>query len=159
MASFFHSYVGAVYITKGSPVVQTWIAKLIDPEADVGPQTQPGQSATAMPNQNNNASPGPTDTSTGTNTSTSLVVPVSMVNEVAIQRGHAINYVASSEGPSHLPSWTVRCLSKCLSLFTAWTFFDGFSAVNNVEKGMGVACTQKIAKEEAARRAWVAMGW
>jgi len=43
--------------------------------------------------------------------------------------------------------------------FTAWSFFDHFSAVNNVEKGMGVASNQKIAKEEAARRAWVAMGW
>jgi len=156
MASFFHSYVGAVYLTKGLPVVQTWIAKLIDPEADVGPQTQPsGQSATA---QNNNAS-GHAGASTTTSASTSLVVPISMVNEVAIQRRHAIDYVASSEGPSHLPTWTVRCQSKCPNIFTAWTFFDGFSAVDNVEKGMGVGSNRKIAKEEAARRAWVAMGW
>jgi dsRNA-specific ribonuclease len=31
--------------------------------------------------------------------------------------------------------------------------------VNGVEKGIGVGKSQKVAKEEAAKQAWVAMGW
>jgi dsRNA-specific ribonuclease len=39
------------------------------------------------------------------------------------------------------------------------TFSTLVFIVNNVEKGLGVGKTQKIAKEDAARQAWVAMGW
>lgn len=31
--------------------------------------------------------------------------------------------------------------------------------VNGVERGVGVGKSQKVAKEEAARRTWLAMGW
>jgi ribonuclease-3 len=31
--------------------------------------------------------------------------------------------------------------------------------MNGEEKGIGVGKSQKIAKEDAARQAWVAMGW
>lgn len=125
MAAFFHSYVAAVYLTKGLLVVQAWIAKLMDPEADVGQQPQPGQSSQ---NESNNAS-GHAGASTSNPTggsassSASLVVPVSLVNQVAMKRGVSINYVATSEGQSHLPTWTVACMSKCLVFLPHSLFF------------------------------------
>jgi dsRNA-specific ribonuclease len=33
MAAYFHSYVGALFISKGSSPIQEWISKLIDPDA------------------------------------------------------------------------------------------------------------------------------
>jgi dsRNA-specific ribonuclease len=36
---------------------------------------------------------------------------------------------------------------------------NGFTIVNNVERGVGVGKNQKEAREEAAGQAWVAMGW
>jgi len=69
------------------------------------------------------------------------LISLSLVNQTAMQKGFAINYAASQEGPPHQPTWTVRCL------------------INNVERGRGTAKSQKLAKEEAARRAWLTMGW
>jgi len=135
--TYFHSYVGALYVTKGLFPIDAWIFKLIDPDANLGSPTQPwqqGQDRESASHPGPSLS-GPSDPVTGTN------VPVSLVNQTATLRNIPINYVPSHEGPPHLPTWTVRCY------------------INNVEKGVGVGKSQKIAKEEAAQQAWKAMGW
>ncbi|KIM47267.1 hypothetical protein M413DRAFT_440728 [Hebeloma cylindrosporum] len=68
-------------------------------------------------------------------------ITVALVNQTASQKGIQITFLATSEGQAHQPIWTVRC---CM---------DG------EEKGIGIGKSQKIAKEEAARQAFVAMGW
>lgn len=139
MARYFHTYVGAVYVTKGLQPVERWISQIINPDSNVGSQTSSSSSSSTQV--------------TGAN------VPVFMLNQVAAQRHLPINYVASSEGSSHLPTWTVRCYSKWGFCFGIYYHFNGLFIVNNVERGVGVAGSQKAAKEEAARRAWIAMGW
>ena len=111
MAAFFHSYVAAVLLTKGLHAVQTWISKLIDPDAN--PRPIPDHSTYP---QNNNFPASTTSAPTLSSTS-SLTVPVSLVNETAMRQGLHVNYIASQEGQSHQPTWTVRCLGKRLKAF------------------------------------------
>ncbi|RXW24466.1 hypothetical protein EST38_g1373 [Candolleomyces aberdarensis] len=69
------------------------------------------------------------------------MVTVALMNQKASQMGYQVTYPAEHSGPPHNPLWTVRC---CL---------------NNKEYGRGSGKSQKIAKDEAARKAWAAMGW
>lgn len=156
MAFYFHTYVGALYITKGLAPIQIWISKLIDPGVNLDnfgvvlqqssqdgsgsshqipispPQNQNNATAfgstshaSAVPPYNSQgipygtpappAMPPPPLPSTPLTGSINLV-SLSLVNQTAIQRGFTINYVASQEGLSHQPTWTVRCLSKSLFL-------------------------------------------
>ena len=123
MAAFFHSYVAAVLITKGLPAVQMWISKLIDPDAN--PRPLPGNSTYPQ----NNAVPAATTSAPILSPSipSSLTVPVSLVNETAMRNGLHVNYIASQEGQSHQPTWTVRCLSKRLRLFPGIKSYQSFS--------------------------------
>ena len=133
MATYFHTYVGAIYITKGQPTVETWIAKLIDPDA--GTPTQPWQQFGTQGTTSNNTSSATASTSnSGPSMSNPMLpvtpdnVPVFLVNQTAMQRGVAVNYVATQDGPSHIPTWTVRCYSKWIGLFLRYNiFFNGFT--------------------------------
>jgi len=178
MATYFHTYVGALYVDKKSlKAIQDWISKLIDPTAEP-PVTieQFGQDGIGITSYRNSypspqsqtySSPSSSGIFSSPPASSSYSVPtppagpppplpsspprplagtinlisLSLVNQTAVQKNFSINYVASQEGPPHQPTWTVRCL------------------INNVERGIGVGKSQKNAKEEAARRAWLAMGW
>ncbi|KAK0205676.1 hypothetical protein IW262DRAFT_1444006 [Armillaria fumosa] len=62
-------------------------------------------------------------------------------NEKASQRRVVVEYRAEFTGPPHAGKWTVRCV------------------VNGIEKGQGVGGNKQIAKEQAARAAYYAMGW
>ncbi|KAF8898922.1 ribonuclease III domain-containing protein [Infundibulicybe gibba] len=64
-----------------------------------------------------------------------------LFNQTASQRRVAVEYPAEQSGPPHAPRWTVRCV------------------VNGIEKGVGVGNSKQVAKEEAARQAFYAMGW
>ncbi|KAG5647572.1 hypothetical protein DXG03_008925 [Asterophora parasitica] len=64
-----------------------------------------------------------------------------LFNQTAMQRGVKVDYVASFSGPPHAGRWDIRCI------------------VNGIEKGVGMGASKQIAKEEAARHAYYAMGW
>jgi hypothetical protein len=42
------------------------------------------------------------------------LVNLALVNQTASQRGLQVSYPAEQVGPSHQPTWTVRCCSTCL---------------------------------------------
>jgi len=86
------------------------------------------------------------------------LVTLALVNQTATRKGLDINYIATQDGPSHQPTWTVRCTSKVPLTFSE-TCISKALAVGGTERGVGIAKSQKLAKEEAARRAWVEMGW
>ncbi|PPQ78054.1 hypothetical protein CVT25_015599 [Psilocybe cyanescens] len=69
------------------------------------------------------------------------LVTLALVNQTAAQKGLQVTYPAEQVGPSHQPTWTVKC------------------CINGQEYGRGIGKSQKIAKEEAARQAWSIMGW
>ncbi|ESK98029.1 ribonuclease iii [Moniliophthora roreri MCA 2997] len=64
-----------------------------------------------------------------------------LFNQTATQRKVKVDYQAAFTGPSHAGKWTVQCV------------------VNGIPKGMGSGVTKQVAKEEAARQAYYAMGW
>ncbi|KAG6818078.1 hypothetical protein H0H87_009233 [Tephrocybe sp. NHM501043] len=64
-----------------------------------------------------------------------------LFNQTAAQRRVAVDYPAEFSGPPHAGQWNVRCI------------------VNGIEKGIGTGPSKQIAKEEAARQAYYAMGW
>ncbi|KIK94016.1 hypothetical protein PAXRUDRAFT_828405 [Paxillus rubicundulus Ve08.2h10] len=64
-----------------------------------------------------------------------------LFNQTATQRGLSINYPATFTGPSHAGRWNVSCV------------------VNGIEKGKGTGASKQLAKEQAARAAYYAMGW
>lgn len=174
MQNYFHTYIGALYIRNGhGPLLQNWISKLIDPGyiADVvlpaeglklntqpnppayssastpssyqsfaspPPPTGPAPPLPASPPPPSVPSPG----GSGNMPSSMMnLVTLALVNQTAAKKGVAISYSAVPQGPPHQPTWTVRCL------------------INDQERGIGVGKSQKQAKEEAARQAWLAMGW
>jgi dsRNA-specific ribonuclease len=157
---FFNTYVAALHLRSGLKVVQNWISHLIDPgeepsssigseppESSLGstshmgspppPTTNPpplpsGQPPLPAYTPPGHGQPGPAPPAQ---------VTLALVNQTATQRGISCNYTAEQTGPPHLPTWTVRCY------------------MNGVEQGRGSGKSQKLAREEAARQAWVGMGW
>ncbi|TFK41809.1 ribonuclease III domain-containing protein [Crucibulum laeve] len=150
---FFNTYIGALYIRNGMQAIQPWISRLIDPDTDVAMSdpSSPAASSTQSPSYAQSWSPVPpsnpppplpsfTPSSPGSSLVSSLV-SLALVNQTAAQKGFQVTYPAEQAGPPHQPTWTVRC---CL---------------NGQDRGLGIGKSQKIAKEEAARQAWVSMGW
>ncbi|KAF9457353.1 hypothetical protein BDZ94DRAFT_1326346 [Collybia nuda] len=64
-----------------------------------------------------------------------------LFNQTATQRRVTVDYPAEFSGPPHAGRWTVKCV------------------VNGIPKGQGSGSSKQIAKEEAARQAYYAMGW
>ncbi|KAI6047779.1 hypothetical protein EDC04DRAFT_2619886 [Pisolithus marmoratus] len=64
-----------------------------------------------------------------------------LFNQTAAQRGMSVEYPATFTGPSHAGRWHVSC------------------KVNGIEKGKGTGSSKQLAKEQAARMAYFAMGW
>lgn len=62
-------------------------------------------------------------------------------NQTAAQRGMSVEYPAMFTGPPHAGRWHVMC------------------KVNGIEKGKGTGSSKQLAKEQAARMAYFAMGW
>ncbi|KAG7452287.1 uncharacterized protein BT62DRAFT_1071442 [Guyanagaster necrorhizus] len=141
---FFHTFIGALYIRNGMTEVQDWISRLIDPTSEPAtinsppqqtqsPPTQPPQSALPPPLSFNPASPPPMQ---GVNP----FITLQLVNQTAAQKGYVVTYNAQSEGPAHAPTWTVQCL------------------LSGTVAGTGRGRSQKLAREEAAKQAWSALG-
>ncbi|KIL71446.1 hypothetical protein M378DRAFT_194596 [Amanita muscaria Koide BX008] len=139
--TFLDTYVGALFIRNGQNSVQDFVSKLVDPAEDaemqdtillnpIPPHQPPPPREPPPPAPPAYYAPAPTTTG----------ISLAVFNQVATQKGHTITWSAESTGPHHQPTWTVRC---CL---------------NGTEKGRGTGKSQKAAKEDAARQAWVTMG-
>ncbi|KAG6331284.1 hypothetical protein ID866_7806 [Astraeus odoratus] len=64
-----------------------------------------------------------------------------LFNQTASQRGLHVEYPATFIGPAHAGKWNVTCV------------------VNGIERGKGTGPSKQLAKEQAARAAYYAMGW
>ncbi|TEB38855.1 hypothetical protein FA13DRAFT_413009 [Coprinellus micaceus] len=160
MSKYFCTYVGAIFYCNGPVAVEEWVRQLLNASLDgvkvEAEDTMPGQEGPSPPIYTPppipSGYPGPSagnsnEIDTG---ATSITLPPDVmlitrakVHEAAMQatpKVH-ISYAETSEGPSHTPVWTVRCL------------------VNDVEQGRATAKSKNEGKDMAARHAYVAMGW
>ncbi|EMD41938.1 hypothetical protein CERSUDRAFT_90529 [Gelatoporia subvermispora B] len=155
----FTSYVGAVYAQNGMDVVHSWIASLIDPDHEPHPVSNydpessfsykkvktesmmntppPPATMQAPPPPMNPPPPLPNPLAPAQPTAAFLP----LFNQTANQRRLVVEYPAQFSGPAHAGRWTVQCI------------------VNGIEKGTGTGASKQLAKEEAARQAYYAMGW
>lgn len=81
-----------------------------------------------------------------------------MFNQAASQRRVVLDYVSESSGPSHAPRWTVKCIGMEIRAYCVDSLFSS-PLVNGILKGIGTGNSKQLAKEEAARQAFYAMGW
>ncbi|GJE85783.1 ribonuclease 3 [Phanerochaete sordida] len=180
MALLFNCYVGAVHATQGMSVVQDWIGALVDP--DYEPSSQVDMDMDPMHNAKKfklepipqslfnpvyNATPepmtappsqppppaGPPPPLPGMPSMSSASIPnplapaqphtafLPLFNQTANQRRMFVEYPATFAGPAHAGKWNVKCV------------------VNGIERGTGSGASKQLAKEEAARQAYYAMGW
>ncbi|KAJ3725599.1 hypothetical protein DFJ43DRAFT_1089274 [Lentinula guzmanii] len=159
MKKFFLIYVGAVFISSEMSIVENWIVQLIDPDAALqntasasASASYSSQHSSSMPPQYSAPPPAPPQSSPpplppdyppSSTSATSLAwLSLATVNQTAAQKHVNISYQAEpTVGPPHLPTWTVHC------------YIDG------QDRGVGRGKSQKVAKEEAARNAYLNMGW
>jgi len=179
MALLFNTYVGAVYATLGMSVVQIWIGGIVDPDyvpasqIDIDmdllhntkkfkiepQQQQPSFSATFSATPEPMIPPplqppppaGPPPPLPNMPIAPNMPNPLApaqphtaflpLFNQTANQRRMFVEYPATFSGPAHAGKWTVKCV------------------VNGMEKGAGSGASKQLAKEEAARQAYFAMGW
>ncbi|KAH7916468.1 hypothetical protein BJ138DRAFT_1052838 [Hygrophoropsis aurantiaca] len=144
----FYSYIGALYSVQGFHTVLNWISKLIDPASE--PRHPPssnamtGRAPSVFSSRSSVPPPPPSQpppTAPPPPPSTLPTISVlAIFNQTMTQQGSTVEYPAESSGPSHQPRWVVRCI------------------VNGVERGQGIGRSQKIAKEEAAKQAFAALG-
>ncbi|KAI0079639.1 hypothetical protein K474DRAFT_1591679 [Panus rudis PR-1116 ss-1] len=139
----FCSYVGALYVQSGMSVIQGWIGTLVDPSYDSQPGSRdphspaPPEPMYQPPPPANPPPPLPNPLAPAQPQAAFLP----LFNQTAMQRRLAVEYPATFTGPAHAGRWTVKCV------------------VNNTEKGIGHGPSKQLAKEEAARQAYFAMGW
>ncbi|PCH33926.1 hypothetical protein WOLCODRAFT_22338 [Wolfiporia cocos MD-104 SS10] len=155
--ALFCSYVGAVYSQKGMEVVQDWIGRLIDPDyappaptgifgADyeygsykrIKTETPPPFMASVPPPPSQAPPPLPHNPLAPAQPQAAFLP---LFNQTANQRRLAVEYPAQFTGPPHAGRWTVQCV------------------VNGIPKGEGSGASKQLAKEDAARQAFYAMGW
>jgi len=182
----FYSYVGGVYAESGMEVVGKWVTDLIEHCSEKPTNPFLAESVHAMGQLNlpppakkiksepltpqkqpipiffaSQPPPSPTRSSTG-GAPPSLKGPIifppinapnplapaqpnlpflPLFNQTANQRRCTVEYPAEFTGPPHAGKWTVRCV------------------VNGIAKGLGTGTSKQVAKEEAARMAYYAMGW
>ncbi|PBK77383.1 hypothetical protein ARMSODRAFT_279219 [Armillaria solidipes] len=177
--ALFYAYVGGVFVNLGMDAVQEWINALIGLEGTQRPPPshrkvknlptpQPPPIQPLPPPRPQFISPQPGSFAAFSHfpAPMPLFSPVPMAkpppppklpnpmtpaqphlaflpqfNEKASQRRVVVEYPAQFSGPPHAGKWTVKCV------------------VNGIEKGQGVGGNKQIAKEQAARAAYYAMGW
>ncbi|KAJ3483127.1 hypothetical protein NLI96_g6521 [Meripilus lineatus] len=162
------TYVGAVYAQSGQKTVQNWIGALVDPhyepaspnEAEmdhsytsakkvkIDQYSSPPEPAFPPPPPPPTGAPPPQPPPPPVPPMSNPLAPalpqtafLPLFNQTATQRRLPIEYPATFSGPPHAGKWSVRCL------------------VNGIEKGSGTGASKQLAKEEAARMAYFAMGW
>ncbi|PFH54825.1 hypothetical protein AMATHDRAFT_52777 [Amanita thiersii Skay4041] len=175
--TMFLAYVGGVYAESGIETVEGWIGDLIGIESDSsvnisGPfktglqsNTPPAKKIKSEPSSSPNqtiplfcaSQPPPSperqlpphmEGSLKLSHTPNPLAPAQpnlpflpLFNQTANQRRCMVTYPADFSGPPHAGKWTVQCV------------------VNGIVKGVGTGTSKQLAKEEAARRAYYAMGW
>lgn len=103
------AYLGALYIRNGLPALKTWLIGLIDPDISAQPQQQydyqPSQPIAAPP-------PLPPSSDPFANG-----IPLSIMNQTAVQKKVQVTYTQQQTGQPHLPTWTAQCHSKLIHVF------------------------------------------
>ncbi|KAF8203844.1 hypothetical protein BJ912DRAFT_941196 [Pholiota molesta] len=156
MSTFFYIYVGALYTRNGLTTVQNWISQLIDPVANVnppgGPQPAFGgtyHSQTSPPQGGYYTPPQP-----------AYAQPQSQYFPPPPPSNNPPPLPSSPTPYSHGPASTLSLVTLALVNQTA---AQRSIAVTYPAEQTGPPINQpghqKIAKEEAARQAWAAMGW
>ena len=92
-----------------------------------------------------------------------------LFNQTASQRRLGVEYTAQFFGPPHAGEWAVKCLGELLlpaaippptrGSIGMTDNSVGHPTVNNIEQGQGTGPSKQLAKEEAAKQAFYAMGW
>lgn len=169
--SIFYSYVGGIYVEHGPDTVREWITQLLRAEeegflesSEPAPrqrlETPPPKkikseefSPTIFVGAQPPRSPPPKFIHSPPPHQAPPVIPnplapaqpslpfLPLFNQTAAQRRVMVEYPAEFIGPPHAGRWTVRCI------------------VNGIQKGVGSGSSKQVAKEEAARQAYYAMGW
>lgn len=131
MSQYFCTYVGAVLYSRGPAIVEPFVHELLNASLDgvkveAEDVVMPGQEGpspplyTPPPIPSNY--PGPSASNQESAPASSLppdinVLPRSFIHETAMKNKVHISYSESSEGPSHNPLWTVRCLGTWVHRF------------------------------------------
>ncbi|GLB35985.1 putative double-stranded RNA binding motif containing protein [Lyophyllum shimeji] len=171
--SLFHAYLGGVYAEHGIETVQEWISHLLlgrESQPIIRPRSMdetPQQPIEAPPTKRVKseqpppyqqppiffASQPPPSPPRQRHTPPHMALPnplapaqpnlpfLPLFNQTAMQRRVTVEYPAEFSGPPHAGRWSVRCI------------------VNGIQKGVGTGSSKQVAKEEAARQAYYAMGW
>ncbi|KAF9015549.1 hypothetical protein BDQ17DRAFT_1230096 [Cyathus striatus] len=131
--SIFYAYIGGLYSESGDVHIREWICRLIE---TAEPMSHSAMVISTSPGRHlpphfpNPLAPAQPGLS---------FLP--LFNQTAMQRRVTVEYLPEFCGPSHAGKWTVRCV------------------VNGIPKGIGTGSSKQVAKEEAARQAYYAMGW
>ncbi|KAF7311035.1 hypothetical protein HMN09_00646900 [Mycena chlorophos] len=150
MQRFVDGYVGAMYLRNPLNQVQHWISSLIEPDAPqpleppppVPPGGPPMQYALPAPRIAAPPVPAPYNAMVPQSPSALPAITLQKIHETATKHGTSISYDAQHMGgPAHAPVW--RVVAK----------------IDGVDCGDATAPSQKAAKEEAARKAFVFKGW
>jgi len=128
----FTCYIGAVYFRYGMSPIKSWLDRLINSD---GSPTDPGPLEPAQPTPALFQSSQPP---LRTNSPQSNVL--SKFNQILSQKHLTVVWHCEGSGPAHERLWTVECL------------------VDGEQKGRGSGRNVKLAKENAAKDASVAMG-
>ncbi|KAI0734672.1 ribonuclease III domain-containing protein [Fomitopsis betulina] len=157
----FYSYVGGIYAQNGMEIVQNWIGQLVDPQFEPQAQFHESEPFNAYKKVKTEAMsppppsmppppapiyppppmPIPTPTLNPLAPAQPQTAFLPLFNQTANQRRLTVEYPAQFSGPAHAGRWTVQCV------------------VNSIPKGEGIGASKQLAKEEAARQAYYAMGW
>lgn len=162
----FCLYVGALYAESGMQKVQNWIGELVDPEYNIPPSSKDADMDTYTPKRFKSEQPimtvpepffaappppppaAPPPPLPMVGMTVNPLAPAQpqaaflpLFNQTATQRRLTVEYPAVFTGPPHAGKWTVRCV------------------VNGIDKGNGAGASKQLAKEEAAKQAYYAMGW
>ncbi|TFK36878.1 hypothetical protein BDQ12DRAFT_736619 [Crucibulum laeve] len=167
--SIFYAYVGGVYADPGSGALHGWINQLLEGrDVSMEPSEPALQYPIAIPppkkiksepshpssiffasqptvspvKQTSPARPSPAASVGNPLAPAQPGLPfLPLFNQTAMQRRVTVEYPAEFSGPSHAGRWSVQCV------------------VNGIPKGTGTGSSKQVAKEEAARQAYYAMGW
>lgn len=171
--ALFYAYLGGVYSERGLETVQQWMSRLllgqddgIAPPPDPPPKkikneeyssytTSPIFFGSQPPPSPPRQVPKPPNPLSPAQPTLSFLP---LFNQMATQRRVTVEYPAEFSGPPHAGQWTVRCVGKLNNTRTSVVIYVR-DQVNGISKGVGAGSSKQIAKEEAARQAYYAMGW
>lgn len=130
----WYAYMGGIHLTHGYHVLESFLRQLLDPTSEPTPTPAP-KPIPHLPQPNHPVhAPSPSKPETHGQY-------ISSLHMEAVKRGVRLDYDYESSGPQHALRWTVHVLA------------DG------EHQGTGQASSKQNAKEEAAKAAFINLGW